>query len=89
MAKIPTVLHDHIYGGYPDNTVQIATTLPNELAQITLRGSVVVLDDETFGMWERGRVSSNEHLDDGTKVTLFYRNAELRDQLFAAGVARF
>jgi hypothetical protein len=49
----------------------------------------VVLDDETFGMWERGRGSSNEHLDDGTKMTLFYRNAELRDQLPAAGVARF
>ncbi|MEE2970953.1 MAG: hypothetical protein VX741_12575 [Pseudomonadota bacterium] len=50
MAKIPTVLHDHINGGYPDNTVQIATTLPNGFSQITLRGSVVVLDDETFGM---------------------------------------
>ena len=49
----------------------------------------MVLDDETFGMWERGRGSSNEHLDDGTKMTLFYRNAELRDQLPTAGVARF
>lgn len=89
MAKIPTVLHDHINNAYPDNVVQIATTLPDGFAQITLRGSVVILDDETFGMWERGRGSTTENLSDGTKVTLFYRNTTLKEELPVAGVARF
>lgn len=89
MAKIPAVLHEHINGGYPDNVVQIATVLPDGFAQITLRGSVVILDDETFGMWERGRGSTNEILTDGTKVTLFYRNTALKEELPVAGVARF
>lgn len=89
MAKIPTILQGPINGAYPDNVVQIATVLPNGFAQITLRGSVVVLDDEHFGMWERGRGSTNENLTDGTKVTLFYRNMALREQLPRGGVARF
>jgi hypothetical protein len=89
VAKIPTALHEPINTAYPANVVQIATTLPNGFAQITLRGSVVVLDDETFGMWERGRGSTNEILTDGTKVTLFYRNAALKEELPVAGVARF
>jgi len=85
VAKIPTVLHDHINGAYPDNIVQLATVLPNGYAQVTLRGSVVVYDDEHFGMWERGRGSTNEHLTDGTKATLFYRNMEIRDLLPRGG----
>lgn len=90
MAKIPTVLHDHINGAYPDNVVQIATVLPNGFAQVTLRGSVVVYDDEHFGLWERGRGSTNEHLADGTKVTLFFRKMALRESLLPKGaVARF
>jgi hypothetical protein len=90
VAKIPTVLHDHINGAYPENVVQIATVLPNGFAQVTLRGSVVVYDDEHFGLWERGLGSTNENLADGSKVTVFFRKMAIRETLLPkGGVARF
>ncbi len=90
MAKIPEVLHEHIEGAYPDNVVQIATVLPNGFAQVTLRGSVIVYDPETFGFWQRGGGTTTENLSDGDKVTFFYRNMALRETLLPKGaVARF
>ena len=52
MAKIPTVLHDHINSAFPANTCQVATVLPDGYAQVTLRGSVMVFDDERLATWE-------------------------------------
>lgn len=91
MAIIPKVLHEPINTAYPANVCQIGTVLPNGFAQITLRGSTAVFDDEHFSLWERGRGSTNANLVDGTKVTVFFRNMALRESglLPRGGVARF
>jgi hypothetical protein len=41
-------------------------------------------------MWERGRGSTSAHIQDGTKVTIFFRKRPLRETLLPkGGVARF
>lgn len=91
MAIIPKVLHEPINTAYPANVCLIGTVLPNGFAQMTLRGSTTVFDDEHFSLWERGRGSTNANLVDGTKVTVFFRNMALRESglLPRGGVARF
>ena len=91
MATIPKVLHEHINTAYPQFVCMIGTVLPNGFAQITLRGSTAVYDDEHFSLWERGRGSTNANLTDGSKVTIFFRKPPLRESglLPRGGVARF
>lgn len=91
MAKIPAVLHQHIDTAFPANYCLVATALPNGFAQVTPRGSVMVYDGDHLAMWERGKGSTNESLQDGTKVTVFFRKNELRENgtLPAGGIARF
>jgi len=91
MAIIPKVLHEHINTAYPQFVPLVGSVLPNGFAQITLRGSTAVFDDEHFSLWERGRGSTNAALADGSKVTIFFRKPPLRDAglLPRGGVARF
>jgi len=91
MAKIPTTLQPHINSAFPEFVCQIGTVLPSGFAQITVRGSTMVFDDEHIALWERGRGSTNANLHDGSKVTVFFRKGPLRADgtLPKGGVARF
>jgi hypothetical protein len=91
MATIPSILHEHIDTAFPANVVLVATVLPNGFAQVTPRGSTMVFDPDHIGLWERGKGSTNEHLTDGTKVTIFFRKPDLRQSglLPKGGIARF
>lgn len=91
MAKIPKKLEAHINSAFPDNVCLVGTVLPNGFAQITPRGSTMVYDDEHIGLWERGRGSTNAELQDGAKVTVWFRKPALRAEgvLPNGGVARF
>ena len=85
------MLHEHIDTAYPTNVCLVATVLPNGFAQVTPRGSTMVFDDEHLALWERGRGSTSDNLADGSKVTVFFRKSELRQNgvLPRGGVARF
>ena len=91
MAKIPTVLHEHINTAFPANVCLVATVLPNEFAQVTPRGSLMVFDDEHLAFWERSKGTTTENLKDGTKITVFFRKPQLRELgiLPRGGIARF
>ena len=91
MAKIPSVLHEHINTAFPANVVLVGTVLPNGFAQITPRGSAMVFDDEHIALWERGKGSTNASLHDGSKLTIFFRHPKLRESgaLPKGGIARF
>lgn len=91
MAKIPKTLQPHINSAFPDFACLVGSVLPNGFAQITIRGSTMVYDDEHFALWERGRGSTNASLADGTKVTVFFRKPQLRADgtLPNGGIARF
>jgi hypothetical protein len=91
MAKIPTSLREHIDTAFPANVLLVASALPNGYAQVTPRGSAQVFDDEHLSLWERGHGSTTDSLKDGTKLTFFFRKAQLRESgaLPKGGVARF
>lgn len=90
MTTIPSNLHEPINTAYPKNTIMIGSVLPNGYAQFTPRGSVFVYDDSHIGLWERGRGSTNENLQDGSKLTVFFRDMALRESgvLPMGGIAR-
>jgi predicted pyridoxine 5'-phosphate oxidase superfamily flavin-nucleotide-binding protein len=91
MARIPKVLQEHINTAYPTNVCLVGTVLPDGYAQVTPRGSTMVFDDEHFATWERGRGKTAGNLEDGSKVTVFFRKPELRQAgvLPRGGIARF
>jgi len=91
LAKIPQALHQPINSAFPANTCLVSVVLPDGYAQVSPRGSVMVLDGDTMAIWERGKGTTNAELKDGTKVTVFFRDPKLRESgvLPAGGVARF
>ena len=91
MATIPKALHEHINTAFPAHVCLVATVLPNGFAQVTPRGSTMVLDDQHLALWERGKGSTNANLASGTKVTVFLRKPALRESglLPKGGIARF
>jgi Pyridoxamine 5'-phosphate oxidase len=91
MAGIPRTLQSHINTAFPSDVCLVGTVLPNGHAQITPRGSALVFDDKHFSLWERGKGSTAENLTDGTKVTIYFRKAQLRADgiLPKGGIARF
>jgi hypothetical protein len=89
VGTIPKALHEHINTAFPANVAQIATVLPSGFAQVTMRGSTQVYDDDHMSLWERGRGSTTDNLKDGSKVTVFFRKPELRATILPKGaVAR-
>jgi len=91
VATIPRVLHEHINTAFPAHVCLVATVLPNGFAQVTPRGSTMVYDDDHLALWERGQGSTTANLQNGTKVTVFFRKPALREAgiLPKGGIARF
>ena len=91
MAKIPQALHENIAKAFPANATLIGTTQANGYAQIGIRGSTMVFDDEHFALWERGKGTTNSELKPGAKVTIWFRDPALRENkmLPVGGIARF
>ena len=91
MAKIPTVLHSHINSAFPANVCLVGSMLPSGWAQVSPRGSTMVYDEQHIALWERGKGSTNAGMADGTKLTVFFRKPQLREEgiLPKGGIARF
>ena len=91
MAKIPQALWEPINTAFPANVCLISMTLPNGFAQVTPKGSAMVWDGDTLAYWDRGSGTTHEHVKDGTKVTVYFRNPALRESgvLPLGGIARF
>jgi len=91
VAKIPKILHDHINSAFPANVCLLGSVLPNGFAQVTPRGGTMVFDDEHIGLWERGTGSSADAMQDGSKLTIYFRKPSLREEgvLPRGGIARF
>jgi hypothetical protein len=91
MATIPKILQPHIDSAFPANVCLVGSVLPNGYAQVTPRGSTMVYDDSHLALWERGKGSTNASLADGTKLTVFFRKPQLREEgiLPKGGIARF
>lgn len=90
MGTIPKKIHEPIDTAFPMHVCTVGTVLANGYAQITPRGSVQVYDDNTISLWERGRGSTTDQMQDGSKVTVFYFNYDHVQSgiLPIAGIAR-
>ncbi len=91
MAKIPEALHAPINSAFPKNVCLVGTVQPGGWAQISPRGSMLVFDGGTLAYWDRGSGATHAEVKDGSKVTVFFRNPELRASgvLPKGGIARF
>src|SRR3954462_13801408 len=91
MGRIPAVLREHINTAFPDYVTLVGTALPDGFAQITPRGGTMVYDDEHLALWERGKGSTSANMTDGTKLTVYFRKPQLREEgiLPKGGIARF
>ena len=89
MAVIPKVLWEPLNTAFPANVALVGTVMPDGFVQISPRGSILVYDDETIAFWSRGRGHTHDNMSEGTKVTVFYRNPDLREFLPRGGIARF
>jgi hypothetical protein len=75
---IPKKLQPHIDAAFPAHFMYVATVLSDGYAQISPRGSVQVYDDAHLSTWERGGGRTQAEIHDGSKVTFFYSNFDLR-----------
>jgi pyridoxamine 5'-phosphate oxidase-like protein len=91
MATIPKVLQPHINTAFPANVCLVGSVLPNGYAQVSPRGSTMAFDDTHIALWERGKGSTNENLADDTRLMVFFRKPQLREEgvLPKGGIARF
>src|SRR5947207_8465497 len=91
VATIPKILHQHIDTAFPANVCLVGSVLPNGFAQITPRGGTMVYDDQHIALWERGKGSTSAALQDGTRLTVYFRKPQLREEgvLPKGGIARF
>ena len=44
----------------------------------------MVYDDTHIALWERGKGSTNENLSDGSKLTVYFRKPQLREEWHSA-----
>ena len=90
MGVIAKKIQPHIDSAFPAHVCLVGSVLPDGYAQISPRGSVQVYDDDHISLWERGRGSTTDSTQDGTKLTVFYFNYDLMAQgvLPIAGIAR-
>ncbi len=96
MSKIPEALHEHINAAFPENVCLLGTVEAGGHAHISPRGSTQVFDGDTLAVWDRGGRASSEALENGAKLTVYFRNSKLsavprggNGLLPAGGVARF
>jgi len=96
MSKIPEALHEYINTAFPQNVCLLGTVTADGFANISPRGSVLVFDGGTLGIWDRGGRASSEALEDGGKLMVYFRNSALsavarggNGLLPAGGIARF
>lgn len=93
MAKIPKKLQAEINNAYEveEEIPMIGINLPDGYTNITPRGSTQVYDDEHISFWIRGRGTTDKLLQNGTKLSVFFRKLKLRSDgtLPIGGIARF
>ena len=94
MGLVPEWLVNSINDAFPKNVCLVGVALDDGFAQISPRGSVIVYDENTLAIWNRGGGTTAESGKDGTKMTVYYRNTEFGAKggnglLPAGGIARF
>ena len=90
MIKLTETIRDVLNTALADGTpCLVGTSTKDGHPQISPKGSVIVLNDDTLAYWERSNRSSLNRLHENPHVAIFYRNAARAGKEFRAGVIRF
>jgi hypothetical protein len=89
MIKLTDEIRSALNSALADGTpCLVATSTKDGHPQISVKGSVVVFNDDTLCYWERSNRSSLARLNENPHVAIWYRNAA-KVKGFRAGIARF
>ena len=79
MINLTDEMHQLINNALVNRTPCIlATASPDGVPNMGFRGSMMVFDNEHLAYWERGLLSSLEHVEENPKVVVMYRDPETR-----------
>ncbi len=88
MISITGELRDQLNRALDDGIpCLVGTASTDGQPQISLKGSVLVYDDETLAYWERAKRTALENVVGNPKVVVFYRNPGERVNLRIQGTA--
>ncbi len=88
MISITGELRDQLNRALDDGIpCLVGTASADGQPQISLKGSILVYDDETLAYWERAKRSALENVGVNPKVVVFYRNPGERVNLRFQGTA--
>jgi predicted pyridoxine 5'-phosphate oxidase superfamily flavin-nucleotide-binding protein len=90
MIKITALMRELIGANLADGApCLIGTSSKAGVPQISPKGSLNVLDDETLSFWERSHRSVARHLAENPRVVVFYRNQSKADVMPRGATWRF
>ena len=69
------LINNGLADGFP---CMVGTASRDGQPQISMKGSVLVYDQESLAYWERSKRSALENVGENPKVVIFYRNTEKR-----------
>ena len=79
MINIDDEMRGLINNGLADDfPCMVGTASRDGEPQISVKGSVLVYDQESLAYWERSKRSALENVGENPKVVIFYRNTEKR-----------
>ncbi|HAL47726.1 MAG: pyridoxamine 5'-phosphate oxidase family protein [SAR202 cluster bacterium] len=88
MISITGEMRDHLNSALADRMPCLLGTASGDgQPQISIKGSILVYDDETLAYWERAKRSALENVGANPKVVVFYRNPAERVNLRFQGTA--
>ena len=73
--EMRALINNGLAGGFP---CMVGTASSDGQPQISMKGSVLVYDQESLAYWERSKRSALENVGENPKVVIFYRNTEKR-----------
>ena len=73
--EMRALIDNGLADGFP---CMVGTATRDGQPQISIKGSVLVYDQESLAYWERSKRSALENVGENPKVVIFYRNTEKR-----------
>jgi len=90
MVKIPQTIAGLIDSALADGVPCLVGTVSRDgRPNISVKGSVLVLDDKTLAYWERAHRNAFANVGANPRVVVWYRNAAKADQLPRGATIRF
>ena len=88
MISIIGEMRDLVNGALADRVpCFVGTASKDGRPQISIKGSVLVYDDETLAFWERAKRTALKNINENPRTVVFYRNPQQRNNWRFHGTA--